>query len=96
LERTVLERLKKHLVVESRFKQPITERTRLLRDETIARVPKLCAERACLYTESWKETEGQPTVLRRAKALEKILSEMTIFIRPTIQRNTFRKLIVPF
>ena len=31
-------------------------------------------------TESYKETEGEPPVIRRAKALEKILKEMTIGI----------------
>jgi pyruvate-formate lyase len=31
-------------------------------------------------TESYQETEGEPEVLRRAKALKKILGEMTIFI----------------
>ncbi|HHT16364.1 MAG TPA: hypothetical protein GXZ77_01400, partial [Papillibacter sp.] len=41
---------------------------------------KLCLERARLYTKSYKETEGQPPVYRRAKALEKILEEMTLAI----------------
>ncbi|MBI2854776.1 MAG: hypothetical protein HYX87_07650 [Chloroflexi bacterium] len=41
---------------------------------------KICLERARLVTESYKETEGQPMVLRRARALEKILGKMTIYI----------------
>ena len=42
--------------------------------------PELCVERGFLMTESYKETEGEPSVIRRAKALKKILSEMTISI----------------
>lgn len=37
-------------------------------------------ERSRLITESYRETEGEPMVIRRAKALERILSEMTIYI----------------
>jgi len=44
------------------------------------RIPELCIERAVLFTESYKETEGQPEIIRRAKALKKLLSEMTIRI----------------
>ncbi|MBM4463093.1 MAG: glycyl radical protein [Chloroflexi bacterium] len=43
---------------------------------------KVCLERARLITESYKETEGEPMVLRRAKALKKILENMTIYIQP--------------
>ena len=39
-------------------------------------------ERARLLTESYKATEGEPMVLRRARALEHILENMTIYIRP--------------
>lgn len=44
--------------------------------------PKLTSERAKLITEIYKATEGEPPILRRAKALKKILSEMTIYIQP--------------
>lgn len=43
--------------------------------------PKLTSERARLVTESYKETIGEPIIIRRAKALKKILSEMTIYIK---------------
>lgn len=43
--------------------------------------PAICAERAVLITEAYKETEGQPMPVRRAKALEKILTNMSIFIQ---------------
>jgi formate C-acetyltransferase len=39
-------------------------------------------ERARLLTESYKQTEGQPMALRRAKALAHILENMTVYIRP--------------
>ncbi len=42
---------------------------------------KICLERARLLTESYKETGGGPTVLRRAKALSHILDNMTIYIQ---------------
>ena len=82
MAKSYLERIKTELVTDPKRKQPITERTRQLRDTMLAVIPKLCSERARLYTESWKETEGQPTVIRRAKALEKVLGGMSIFIRP--------------
>ncbi|MFB0562255.1 MAG: pyruvate formate lyase family protein [Candidatus Lokiarchaeia archaeon] len=39
-------------------------------------------ERARLLTESYKQTEAEPLILRRAKALKHILENMTIYIRP--------------
>jgi len=36
--------------------------------------------RARLLTASWKETEGLPTPIRRAKALEKIVTEIPLYI----------------
>jgi len=42
---------------------------------------KVCLDRARLITESYKETEGEPMVTRRAKALMKILGNMTIYIQ---------------
>lgn len=44
-------------------------------------VPQVEADRARLVTESYKETEGLPVVLRRAKAFEKILNYLPIVIR---------------
>ena len=42
---------------------------------------KLDLQRSRLLTESYKETEGQPMVLRRAKALEHILTRMGLYIQ---------------
>ncbi len=38
-------------------------------------------QRSRLLTESYRETEGQPMTIRRAKALERILSKMDIYIQ---------------
>jgi len=43
---------------------------------------ELCLERPRLLTESYKKTEGEPMVLRRAKALAHILNNMTVYIQP--------------
>ncbi|RLC70188.1 MAG: hypothetical protein DRI26_07645, partial [Chloroflexi bacterium] len=43
---------------------------------------KLCIERARLVTESYKRTEGEPMVLRRAKAMAHLLDNMTLYILP--------------
>jgi len=48
----------------------------LIRDSKSA----VCIERAKLITESYRETEGEPTIIRKAKALAKTLNEMTIYI----------------
>ncbi|MEW6262997.1 MAG: pyruvate formate lyase family protein [Thermodesulfobacteriota bacterium] len=42
---------------------------------------RVCLERNRLLTESYKMTEGEPIVLRQARALEHILLNMTIYIR---------------
>ncbi len=61
----------------------------LARPEDFARVEakmpyrpgvKLSIERARLVTESYKETDGDPIVLRRARALAKVLDNMTIYL----------------
>ncbi|MBN1848060.1 MAG: formate C-acetyltransferase [Deltaproteobacteria bacterium] len=40
----------------------------------------ICTEKGILITESFQESERQPEVIRNAKALEKILDNITIFI----------------
>ncbi|SMF29280.1 glycyl radical protein [Desulfovibrio gilichinskyi] len=58
-----------------------SERVEKILDRFLNTTPSICAERAELITESYKETEGLPMPTRRAKALEKILSGMSIFIQ---------------
>jgi formate C-acetyltransferase len=60
----------------------ISSRAKLLKDRLLSFTPEICYERAELITESYKETEGLPIILRRAKALENILEKMTISIQP--------------
>lgn len=67
-------------MLERGFTKP-TERIEKLRQVIIDAVPQVESERACLITESFKETEGLPMVLRRAKAVEKIFNELPVTIR---------------
>lgn len=67
-------------MIERGFSKP-TERIEKLRQVIIDAVPQVESERACLVTESFKETEGLPVILRRAKAVEKIFNELPITIR---------------
>ena len=46
------------------------------------RVPTICPERAEIITKSYRETEGEPIVMRCAKAFDAILTQMTIYIEP--------------
>jgi formate C-acetyltransferase len=59
-----------------------TNRVEAIRERFIAITPEICVERARLITASYRETEAQPMIIRRAKALEKILGGMTVFIQP--------------
>ena len=59
----------------------VSERISKLADNLYSVTPEIEAERAILITKSYKETEAYPMITRRAKALEKILNEMTIVIR---------------
>lgn len=59
-----------------------TPRIQRLIDHLYAKMPEIEADRAVLITESYKATEGQPIVLRRAKAFAHILENLPITIRP--------------
>jgi len=41
----------------------------------------LDTERAHLWTQSYQETKGQPEIIRRARTLEKVLDNMTLYIK---------------
>jgi len=67
------------LIKSTRGRGTLNERT----GETAYRAgTKICMERPRLVTEAYRETEGEPYVLRRAKALAKYLDNMTIYIQP--------------
>ena len=42
---------------------------------------RICVERARLITEAYKESEGEPEILKKAKAIKKIVEGMTIYIK---------------
>ena len=59
-----------------------TERIGKLVAYLYAKLPEIEAARAELITESYKQTEGQPIVMRRALAFAHILENIPIIIRP--------------
>jgi len=59
---------------------PRTPRIRRLIDRFLSEPIHICAHRTRLATESWKETEGEPLHIRRAKLFEKICDGMPISI----------------
>ncbi len=62
------------------FGEP-TQRITALREQILDTTPCIETDRARLITESYRETEALPMVIRRAKALEKILAELPVTIR---------------
>ncbi|NPV52613.1 MAG: glycyl radical protein [Firmicutes bacterium] len=54
----------------------IERRVQQLREQ----VCKISIERARLFTASYRETEGEPAIIRRAKAVAKVLREMKVMI----------------
>lgn len=64
-------------------KYRITKSTRIdrLKEELLHRKPCIESARAVLLTESYRQTEGEPLILRRAKAFAHILEYIPITIR---------------
>ncbi len=58
----------------------LTPRMQHFREELLDAKPQVCAERAVLTTESYKEHGDKPVILKRAYMLENILKHMTIYI----------------
>lgn len=52
-----------------------------LKADLFKEMPQIEADRAVLLTESYMQTEGEPIILRRAKAFENILDKIPITIR---------------
>ncbi|MDG9997756.1 formate C-acetyltransferase [Klebsiella oxytoca] len=59
----------------------MTNRTQRLKDLLFANPREISLERALLYTASHKQTEGEPVMIRRAKATAWILDHVQISIR---------------
>ncbi|MBR6745249.1 MAG: glycyl radical protein, partial [Clostridia bacterium] len=58
-----------------------TDRIGRLVENLYKKMPEIEADRAVLLTESYRETEGEPIILRRAKAFAHILENIPITIR---------------
>ncbi len=58
------------------------DRVYRIKERLLSNSRKVSLERATLMTESFKQTEGEPIIIRRAKALEYILNNMSIDIKP--------------
>lgn len=64
------------------FAEGISRKNRIkfLNDRMRDVKPGICVDRATLITESYKATEGEPYIIRRAKGLKYLLENMVIFI----------------
>ena len=60
---------------------PKSERIPKLVENLYARMPEIESARAVLLTESYKQTESEPVIIRRAKAFQHILENIPIIIR---------------
>ena len=58
----------------------LTERMQAYREEVLDEKPFVDAERAVLYTQSYRQTLNQPPVMRRALAFAHVLDHMSIYI----------------
>lgn len=58
----------------------LTPRMNHFREELLETEPQVCAERAILTTQSYREHGDQPVTLKRAYMLQNILEHMSIFI----------------
>ena len=66
------------------YDRDVEKRPRIqkLIDDLYDHMPEIEADRAVILTESYKETEEEPIVLRRAKAFQAICEKLPITIRP--------------
>ena len=60
----------------------VGDRVDRLRERFLRGRLEVCVERARYLTESYRQTEGQPAVLRQARALEHILTHVSVRIEP--------------
>ena len=56
------------------------DRISRMKQKVISQPHEICVERAVLFTGSYKETKGEPPVIRFAKAMEHLLNNMTLMI----------------
>lgn len=67
-------------MLEKGFTEP-TSRILRLKQRIVDAVPYVESERAVLVTQSYQETEELPMIMRRAKALQKVLENLPVVIR---------------
>lgn len=58
------------------------DKAQRLREQVLKAKLTVCVERAVLVTEAYRETENEPILVRRAKAYDKILRNMKVYILP--------------
>lgn len=74
------ENVMKYVTSKGKIQNIGTFRSEKLKTRLLSLPKEVCIERARLITESYKETEGEPVIIRRAKALRKILSNLSLNI----------------
>ena len=60
--------------------EKISERIQKLRSDFLNITPQISSERVRYYTEAYKEFQAEPIIIKRAKALNKMLTNMAIYI----------------
>ena len=55
----------------------LTQRIEAIRQNYVNTKPQISCERAKIWTDSHRETEGQPVAIRRARAFADLLDQMT-------------------
>lgn len=58
----------------------LSTRMNQYRESVLNKKPYICAERALLATEAYKENQNQPSDIKRAMMLKNILEKMSIYI----------------
>lgn len=58
------------------------ERIDTIRQRLTKRQASLCSQRAVFYTQSFQESEGEPYIVRKAKAFAYTLEHMDLYIEP--------------
>ncbi|GAB78437.1 formate C-acetyltransferase [Austwickia chelonae] len=60
----------------------LTPRMAAWREELVGTTPSVCVERALLTTQTYREHQHEPMVIRRALMLKNVLEHMSIYIEP--------------
>ena len=55
-------------------------RVKRIKEKIVSTAPAICVHRARLVTDAYRETEAEPVVYRRARAVDKILRHMPIYL----------------